>query len=161
MIPVTLRDIFFSPQRGEAVLVLADETGRRGLPIFIGSWDSRMISAGLRKDNPRPFTFNFFASVLQAMGAKLTKVQVMDLVGNTFRALAFIRAGRSEQRVDARPSDAVALATVMRRPIYVTEALLAVAGKPLTPEGKPPGLHKSSLSTRWIWSNDSPHCNPR
>ena len=154
-IPVTLRDVFFSSQRGEAVLVLADETGRRGLPIFVGSWDSRMIAVGLRKDNPRPFTFNFFASILQAIRAELTKVQVTDLVGNTFHAVACIRAGRSEHQVDARPSDAVALAAVMRRPIFVTEAVLAAAGKPLTPEGKPPGLPKSSLSTRWIWSDSS------
>jgi bifunctional DNase/RNase len=155
MIPVTLRDVFFNPQRGEAVLILAEQTGRRGLPIFVGSWDSRVIAVGLRKDNPRPFTFNFFASILQAVGAELAEVQVMDLVGITFRAVACIRAAGSEHRVDARPSDAVALAAVMHRPIYVTKAVMAAAGKPLGPEGRPPGLPKGSLSTRWIWSHDS------
>jgi uncharacterized protein len=155
MITVTLRDVFFNAQRGEAVLVLADETGQRGLSIFIGSWDSRMIAVGLRKDNPRPFTFNFFASILQAVGAELAEVQVMDLVGNTFRAVACIRAGGSEHRVDARPSDAVALAAVMNRPIYVTEAVMAAAAKPLGPEGRPPDLNEGSVSMRWIWSRDS------
>jgi hypothetical protein len=44
MITVTLRDVFFNGARGEAWLVLADQTGRRGQPIFVGSWDARVIA---------------------------------------------------------------------------------------------------------------------
>jgi bifunctional DNase/RNase len=155
MITVTLRDVFFNGERGEAWLVLADETGRRGLPIFVGSWDARVIALGLRKNNPRPFTFNFFANVLEAVGAELAKVQVIGLVDNIFRAVACIRAGGSEHRIDARPSDAVALAVCMNRPIYVTEAVMDMAGKPLGAEGKPPDLPEGFVSMRRLWSNDS------
>ena len=114
-----------------------------------------MITLGLRRNNPRPVTFNFFASVLQTVGAGLTKVQVMDLAGNTFRAVACIRAAGSEHQVDARPSDAVALAVCMNRPIYVTEEVMAAAGKPLGPEGGPPDLPESFVSMRGIWSDGS------
>jgi bifunctional DNase/RNase len=155
MITVTLCNVFSNGERGESWLVLADDTGRRGLPIFVGSWDVRLIVLGLRKDNPRPLTFNFFASILEAVGAELAEVQVNGLVDETFRAVACIRAGGSEHRVDARPSDAVALAACMNRPIYVTEALMAVAGKPLGAEGRPPDLPEGFVSLRSFWSNDS------
>jgi bifunctional DNase/RNase len=155
MITVTLRNVFSNGQRGESWLVLADETGQRGLPIFVGSWDVKLIVLGLRKDNPRPLTFNFFASILEAVGAELAEVQVNGLVDKTFRAVACIRAGGSEHRVDARPSDAVALAACMNRPIYVAEAVMAVAGKPLGAEGRPPDLPEGSVSLRSLWSHDS------
>jgi uncharacterized protein len=158
MIKVTLHNAFFDGKRGEAWLVLADETGRRGLVIFVGSWDAKIIAFGLRKETPRPLTFHFFASILQAVGAELVEVQVVGLVDRTFQAVACIRSGGSEHRVDARPSDAVALAGCMERPIYVTEAVMAAVGKPLGAEGRPPDLPKGFVSMRGFWS-DGPGLN--
>jgi bifunctional DNase/RNase len=155
MIAVTLRDIFFHPERGEAWWVLADEIGQHGLSFFVGSGDPRLIAFGFRKNNPRPLTFNFFAQILDVIGAELTEVRVVDLVSNTFRAEAHIRAGGSEHRVDGRPSDAVALAASMSRPIYVSEKVMAVAGKPLGAEGSPPDLPEGFASMRHIWTDDS------
>jgi bifunctional DNase/RNase len=68
--------------------------------------------------------------------------------------VAVVRAGGLEYRIDARPSDAVALAACMNRPIYVTEALMAAAGKPLGPEGRPPDLPQGFVSMRELWSGD-------
>jgi bifunctional DNase/RNase/photosystem II stability/assembly factor-like uncharacterized protein len=155
IIAVTLRDIFYHPERGEAWWVLGDETGQHGLSFFVGSGDPRLIALGFRKNNPRPLTFNFFAQILDVVGAELTEVRVVDLVANTFRAEAHIRAGGSEHRVDARPSDAVALAASMSRPIYVSEKVMAVAGKPLGAEGSPPDLPEGFASMRHIWTDDS------
>jgi bifunctional DNase/RNase len=155
IIAVTLRDIFFHPERGEAWWVLADETGQHGLSFFVGSGDPRLIAFGFRKNNPRPLTFNFFAQILDVIGAELTEVRVVDLVANTFRAEAHIRVGGSEHRVDARPSDAVALAASMSRPIYVSRKVMAVAAKPLGAEGNPPDLPEGFASMRHIWTDDS------
>ena len=155
MITVTLYNVFSNAERGEAWLVLADETERQGLPIFVGSSDLKLIALEFRKKSPRPLTFSFFASILEAVRAELLEVQVVDLVDNTFRAVACIRAGGSEHRIDARPSDAVALAACMNRPIYVTEAVKAVAGKPLGAEGRPPDLPEGFVSLRSLWSDDS------
>jgi bifunctional DNase/RNase len=152
MVDVTLRDVFHHQERGESWLVLADETGRKGLPIFVGSWDTKFITMGLRKGTPRPMTFHFFANVLTAIGTELVEVQVTEIVDNTFRAVACIQAGGVRKEVDARPSDAVALATVMDRPIRVNEKVMAAFGVPLGADGMPPNLGEGFLSTRALWS---------
>ncbi len=152
MVAVTLCNVFHNPERGESWVVLADEAGQKGLPIFVGSWDARFISLGLRRNHPRPFTFNFFANVLEAVGAELVQVQVVGLIENTFRAVACVRASGVERQVDARPSDAVALAAVMSRPIYVADEVMAAAGRPLGAEGRPLEVSEDFVSMRWVWS---------
>jgi uncharacterized protein len=152
MVKVTLQNVFSSARRGEAWLLLADESGKRGLPIFVGSGDGTLIALSLRKDNPRPLTYNFFASILDATGVELVEVRVTELVGITFRALAFLRAGGIEHRVDARPSDAVALAAVMNWPIHVSDELMATCGQPLGAEGRPPEIPESFVSLRHLWA---------
>lgn len=103
---VTLRDVFHNRERGESWLVLADETGQKGLPIFVGWWDAKFITMGLGKNTSRPMTFHFFANVLEAIGAELAEVRIIGIVDNTFRAVACIQTGGIEKEVDARPSDA-------------------------------------------------------
>jgi uncharacterized protein len=157
MVPVKLHGLFFNRDRGEAWLVLADQAGRIGLTIFVGSWDVRLITLGLRKNTPRPMTYHFFANVLEAIGAELVEVCVTDLVNNTFRAEARIRAGTTEHRVDARPSDAIALAMCLGRPVYVAEELMAGIGKPLGADGRPPGLPEGFVSMPpSLWSTKPP-----
>ncbi len=152
MITVTLRDVFHNRERGESIILLADEKGQHGLQIFVGWWDARFITMGLRKDTSRPMTFHFFANVLQAIEAELVEVQIVAIVDKTFRAVVCIRADGVEKRIDARPSDAVALAAVMNRPILVTEEVMATLGMCLTADGKPPDLAEGFLSTRALWS---------
>jgi uncharacterized protein len=157
MKPVTLADVFFDAQRGEAWMLLADPTGRRGLPTFIGSWSPAMISAlrptALQAYTPRPLTFEFMANVLGAVGADLDAVQITEDSNRTFHAVACLRAGEQEHRIDARPSDAVGLAACMNRPVYVAEELMEQAGKPLDPEGRPHDVPASFQSTRRMWAN--------
>ncbi len=99
MIPVTLRDVFHNRERGESIILLADEKEHHGLSIFVGSWDARFIKIGLRKNTPRPMTFHFFANVLEAIEAELVEVQIVAIVDKTFRAVACIRAGGVEKRM--------------------------------------------------------------
>ncbi len=155
MVAGTLCNVFHNPERGESWVVLADETGQNGLPIFVGLWDARFISLGLRRNNPRPFTFNFFASILEAVEAELVQVQIVGLVDNTFRAVACVRAAGVERQVDARPSDAVALATVVSRPIYVADEVMAAARRRLAAEGRPLDVSEDFVSMRWVWSKGS------
>jgi bifunctional DNase/RNase len=157
MIPVTLHNIFSNAERGEAWLVLANESGRHGLPIFVGSANMTLLALELRKKSPRPLTFSFFASVLAAVGAELTEVHVVELAGITFKAMACIRAGGSEHRIDARPSDAVALAACMGRPIYVEEAVMSAAGKPLDAEGRTPDMPQGFVGLRGVWASGLSH----
>jgi bifunctional DNase/RNase len=153
MTTVTLRDVFHNSERGESWIVLADETGQKGLPIFVGSWDAKFIITGLNKKTSRPMTFHFFANVLEAIEADLVEVQVVAIVERTFRAVTRIRIGGVEKQIDARPSDAVALAAVMNRPIRVNEELMTTFGTRLDPEGRPPDAGEGFVSMRWCWEN--------
>ncbi|MSP12030.1 MAG: sigma-70 family RNA polymerase sigma factor [Chloroflexi bacterium] len=118
-----------------ANVILWDQAGGRILPIWMGEWEARAIAMGLR-DFPisRPMTYNFMANLLEAAGARLTEVRVATLKDNTYYAIARLLVDSQIREVDARPSDALALAVRTNAPIYVDAEILAKAGKSLPPE---------------------------
>jgi RNA polymerase sigma factor (sigma-70 family) len=137
MVKVTIADVVKREQPGEQaghprthyVIVLADEAGRRALPIWVGPWEGTALAIGLREfPVPRPLTFTFMARLLEAAGAKLEKVHIHALKENTFYAVAQLRCGDKAQEVDARPSDAIALAVLTGSPIFVAEEVLERVG---------------------------------
>ncbi len=115
------------PGRG-ATVVLSDERGRR-LRIGMGQAEAAAINAGSRPVvAPRPMTYAFMAGLLDAAGARLEEVRIQSLDQGVFYAVAKLRRGRSTHELDARPSDALALAAHTGSPIYVTEAIMGAAG---------------------------------
>ncbi len=141
MIKVTVVEAvsFLKPgtkERSISVLVLLDEAGRRTMGIWIGPAEAAAIEMSLNKSQfPRPMTMNFMASVLKAAGATLEEVRIETLKDDTFYAIAKIRSGDTVNEIDARPSDAIALAVVTGNPIFVAEEILEKCGVAL-PEGK-------------------------
>jgi len=122
--------------QSRCVVVLFDEAGRRALPIWIGQSEGVTISMILHKNPmPRPMTINFTASILAATGSALEEVRIETLKEDVFYAVAKIRSGNTTQELDARPSDALALALLMDSPVYVAEEVLEKCGIAL-PEGK-------------------------
>ena len=152
MVKVTVADVVKREQVGEQpghprthyVIVLADEAGRRALPIWVGPWEGTALAIGLREfPVPRPLTFTFMAKLLEAAGAKLEKVHIHALKENTFYAVAQLRCGDEVQEVDARPSDAVALAVLTGSPIFAAEEVLERAGVDIPAKiGETPQLGK-------------------
>ncbi len=143
MIEVTVADIvstaFFEQDvdDGHYIVVLWDEAGRRVLPIWIGPFEAHALAVALGKGQmPRPLTYTFAANLLRAAGARIEEVQINALRGETFYAVAKLAApdGHS-QEVDARPSDAVNLATVVGCPIYVSREVMEKNGVSL-PDGE-------------------------
>jgi len=114
------------------VVVLFDEAGQRALPIWLGPFEAERIVMNLR-DIPlvRPLTDTFISNLLTAVGAELEEVRVEAIKDDTFYAVAKLRSGDTVQEVDARPSDAIALALRMDSPIYVSEEVLDRAGSPV------------------------------
>ena len=114
--------------------VLLQETGpqQRILGIWLGTMEGEailMLLAGV--DVPRPLTFTFAINVLEAAGGQLREVRVNQLVDKTFFAETIIQAPDGQVRVvDARPSDAIALALTRNAPIRVAEAVMQEAGWP-------------------------------
>jgi bifunctional DNase/RNase len=111
-------------------VVILKETGReRYLPIWIGPWEASAIAMRLQGLTPeRPLTHDLFASALEAVEVRVARVVISELSDETFHARLFVeREGRLGE-VDARPSDALALAVRVGAPIYAASDVLEQAG---------------------------------
>ena len=137
MIKVTIADVMVKKhektedgkQKEHHIIVLLDEAGQRALSIWVGPFEGQTIAMGLRGlSTPRPMTFNFMASLLEAVDVELEEVRVEALKDETFYGVARLRNGDRVQEVDARPSDAIALAVRTGSPIYVADEVMKMAG---------------------------------
>ena len=127
-----------------SVVILADEAGRRALPIWIGQAEGRAMAAALRELTvPRPLTLAFFSEVLDAAAVRIEEVRVERLEETTFYAVVTVRSGANAREVDARPSDAIALALHSGSPISVAEQVMADGGIDI-----PPGADLRAASGR-------------
>lgn len=144
MIKVTIADVIKQERTDDQgrshvshIIMLQDEAGQRALPIWVGPFEGQSIAMGLGEFSaPRPMTFSFFASLLQAIDARVEQVRVEMLKGDTFYAIVKIRCGKTISEVDARPSDALALAVLTGSPIFVAEDILEGAGADIPPAAK-------------------------
>lgn len=119
------------------VIVLQDEAGRRALPIWVGPFEGQSIAMGLVGfSTPRPMTFSLFASLLQAINARVEEVRVETLQGDCFYGVVKIRCGEAVAEVDARPSDAINLAVLTGSPVFVAEDVMERAGQDIPPAAK-------------------------
>jgi RNA polymerase sigma factor (sigma-70 family) len=139
MIKVEIADVIEKKTQGDSagqdslwnILVLLDREGRRLLPLWIGPPEGRAIVLALKQvATPRPLTYSFVGRILDAAVATVTDVRIHKLTDDTltFLALISIRTGDRVREVDARPSDAVALAAHTGSPIFVAEEVLDKGG---------------------------------
>lgn len=118
-------------QTGAYALVLGEEGGERTLPIIIGAFEAQSIAIALEKEinPPRPLTHDLFASFARAFNIRLKEVVIHSLKEGVFHAsLVCIGPDGSEEILDARTSDAVALATRFDCDIFTYEHILDKAG---------------------------------
>jgi RNA polymerase sigma factor (sigma-70 family) len=146
MVKVTIADVVKLERKElkqlyeQYVIVLHDEEGKRLLPIWVGPFEGESIAIGLSDFvMPRPLTHHFCSSLLQSINARVEEVCVVALKINTFYAVVKMRCGKKTSEIDARPSDAIALAVLNNVPIFVDEEVLATAGIkiPKTVKGSP------------------------
>lgn len=136
-IQVDIIGLSTSPSSGGAyALVLGEVDGNRRLPIIIGAFEAQAIALELEKiQPPRPMTHDLLRDTLEAVGADVLDVVIDELREGTFFAkIRYIHDG-DEGQLDARPSDAVALAVRVDAPIYVAPMVLEEAGIPTEEEG--------------------------
>jgi uncharacterized protein len=107
------------------IVVLRDADNKLNLPIWIGLLEATAMATEIEGIKmARPMTHDLLRSTLAALGATVESVEVNDLRENTYFALVHIRHGDRALMIDARPSDAIALALRTRCPIYVAKAVL-------------------------------------
>ncbi len=129
-IQVDIIGLSTSPASGGAyALVLGEVGGNRRLPIIIGAFEAQAIALELEKiQPPRPMTHDLLRDLFDAVDADVTDVVINDLREGTFFAKVRYVIGGREAELDARPSDAVALAVRTDTPIYVIPPVLDEAG---------------------------------
>jgi len=117
-------------QSGAYALVLGESGGKRRLPIIIGGFEAQAIAIELEKMAPsRPLTHDLFKSFAEAFSVKIKEVLIYNLVEGIFYAkLICQQDGANDVEVDARTSDAIALAVRFNCPIYTFEFILSSAG---------------------------------
>jgi bifunctional DNase/RNase len=122
------------------VVILKDVAQERYLPIWIGPWEASAIAMRLQGlTAERPLTHDLFATTLEQLDVQLERVVISDLAEETYHARLYLRRDGVEVEVDARPSDALALAVRGEVPIFAAEAVLAQAalgGDPDQDEGE-------------------------
>jgi len=117
------------------IVLLKDATERRALPIWIGQNEARAILSALESHrSPRPMTHDLMTTCLDQWDIDLERVVIHSLQDNTFYAVLTLQQGDAKKEVDARPSDAIALALRMDSPIWVLEEVVADASIPVDQE---------------------------
>lgn len=116
-------------QSGAYALVLGEVNGRRRLPIIIGSFEAQAIALEIEKMTPsRPLTHDLFKSFALAYNITIEEIIIYNLVDGIFFAKLVCSDGKKTMEIDARTSDAIALAVRFDCPINTYEFILATAG---------------------------------
>jgi Uncharacterized conserved protein len=120
-----VRGLTFDPYSNTFVVILRGEHNVDMLPIWVGKSEASAISFALEGvAAPRPMTHDLMKAVLDAAGAKVISVVVTDLKDNTYYARVHLMSEDSEYSIDARPSDAIALALRADAPIFAKEDVI-------------------------------------
>lgn len=116
-------------QTGSFALILAEEFGNRRLPIIIGMFEAQAIAIEIEKITPnRPMTHDLFKSFARAFDYTIEEVIINELNEGIFYAKIICTDGIRQKTIDARPSDAVAIALRFQVPLYTTSMILEEAG---------------------------------
>ena len=124
-VPMELARIIISEMQDQQIIVLQEVDGDRKFPIVIGSAEAYAIDRRLKGIvHPRPLTHDLLASVIEALGGTIERIEVNNLQDHTFFARIHIRHDGQTIKIDSRPSDAIALGVATSVPIFVAEHVL-------------------------------------
>jgi bifunctional DNase/RNase len=140
-VPVRVGYVALDTETDSPVLVLEEIGGTRLLPIWIGVAEARSISAQLNRiRSPRPGTHDLAKRVIDGLAGEVERVVVTDLSDGVYYALLFLRTPRGVVEIDARPSDAIAIALRFEAPVFVREAVFGASGDPRQPPESGQGI---------------------
>ncbi len=127
---LTIRSLVYSQMQIETyVVVLAEEDGDRKLPIVIGVYEAQAIAIALEAMTPsRPLTHDLFVNFASAHNIKIVEVQITKFEEGIFRSELTCESELGRVRIDARTSDAIALAIRFKCPIYINDDILDRTG---------------------------------
>jgi uncharacterized protein len=137
-IEVRIRGLMMDPSTNMPIVVLKDVASETVMPIWVGSFEANAIFIEIEKvEAPRPMTHDLIRNLIRHLNAELERVVITELKDDTFLAVLWLRQGEESVTIDARPSDAIALALRADCPIFVTEQVMQAAK--LSTTGPPDG----------------------
>jgi len=124
-IEMSIKGLMIDPITNMPIIILRDQEGQRILPIWVGVFEANAIALQIENvQTPRPMTHDLLKNIIDDLSAQVERIVVTELKENTFYALIHLRTNGHSIEVDARPSDAIALALRTRSPIFVEEAVI-------------------------------------
>jgi len=127
-IEMNIKGLMIDPITNMPIIILRDQEGQRILPIWVGVFEANAIALQIENvQTPRPMTHDLLKNIIDDLSAQVERIVVTELKENTFYALIHLRKNGHSIEVDARPSDAIALALRTRSPIFVEEAVIQSA----------------------------------
>ena len=140
LVPMTIKGLMLDPVSNSPIVVLKDDDEKFFLPIWVGIFEANAIALQLENvTTPRPMTHDLLRNMIAELDAQVSRVVINDLRDSTFFAqirltIDAAHGGRTLE-VDARPSDAIALALRTEAPIFVAQSVLDQA-QTISPEGE-------------------------
>ncbi|MBQ22604.1 MAG: hypothetical protein CMD32_04295 [Flavobacteriales bacterium] len=131
LVELKIKGISYSEtQSGAYALILSEVNGNRKLPIIIGGYEAQAIAIGLEKEikPSRPLTHDLFEEFANTFEIKIQKVIIHKLVDGVFFSNIICESNHNENSLDARTSDAIALAVRFKIPVFTYESILKIAG---------------------------------
>jgi bifunctional DNase/RNase len=124
-IEMTIKGLMVDPITNMPIIILRDKDGQRVLPIWVGVFEANAIALQMENvTTPRPMTHDLLKNVISDLKADIQKIVVSDLRENTFYALIYLVVNGEPVAIDARPSDAIALALRAQAPIFVEDSVI-------------------------------------
>jgi bifunctional DNase/RNase len=123
-----IKGLMLDPSSNTPIVILKDVDSQLFLPIWIGVFEANAIALKIEGvEPPRPMTHDLLRSALERLDARVEKIVISDLKDSTFFALIHVQRAQGEVAIDARPSDAIALALRTNAPIFVLRSVMEKA----------------------------------
>jgi uncharacterized protein len=137
-IEVRIRGLMMDPASNMPIIVLKDIASETVMPIWVGIFEANAIAIEIEKMSaPRPMTHDLTRNLIRHLNAQLERIVITEIKDETFFAVLWLRQGEEQLAIDARPSDAIALALRADCPIFVDERVMQTAK--LNTTGPPEG----------------------
>jgi bifunctional DNase/RNase len=152
LVPMTIKGLMLDPVSNSPIVVLKDEEEKFFLPIWVGIFEANAIALQLENvATPRPMTHDLLKDMIGQLEGRVMRIVINDLRDSTFFAQIRVLTGGKTLEVDARPSDAIALALRTEAPIFVAQAVLDQA-QTISPENVEVDEERSK---KWLESLDT------